>query len=83
MRWSWLILGLLLLLALAQQEPEPSFQTTAEIERRGKKIVVVKTGPDNPPAIIELRDLYDGVITALDEKKKPSVWESSSLPPIG
>jgi len=70
MRWSWLIFGLLLLLALAQQEPEPSFQTTAEIERRGKKIVVVKTGPDNPPAIIELRDLYDGVITALDEEKK-------------
>ena len=83
MRWPWLIFGLLLLLALAQPEPEPSFQTTAEIERRGKKIVVVKTGPDNPPAIIELRDLYDGVITALDEKKKPSVWESSSLPPIG
>jgi lipopolysaccharide export system protein LptA len=54
MRWPWLVSGLLLLMALAQQEPEPSFQTTAEIERRGKKIVVVKTGPDNPPAIIEL-----------------------------
>jgi hypothetical protein len=70
MRWPWLLFGLLLLLALAQPEPEPSFQTTAEIERRGKKIVVVKTGPDNPPAIIELRDLYDGVVTALDEEKR-------------
>ncbi|GIW27993.1 MAG: hypothetical protein KatS3mg070_1356 [Meiothermus sp.] len=69
MRWFWLLLGLLLV-AIAQQEPEPSFQTTAEIERRGKKIVVVKTGPDNPPAIIELRDLYGGVITALDAEKK-------------
>lgn len=57
-------------MAIAQQDPEPSFQTTAEIERRGKKIVVVKTGPDNPPAIIELRDLYGGVITALDGEKK-------------
>ncbi|MCX7783600.1 MAG: DUF5666 domain-containing protein [Meiothermus sp.] len=70
MRWPWLVSGLLLLGALAQQEPEPSFQTTAEIERRGKKIVVVKTGPDNPPAIIELRDLYGGFITALDPEKK-------------
>lgn len=69
MRWAWLLLGLLLV-AIAQQEPEPSFQTTAEIERRGKKIVVVKSGPDNPPAIIELRDLYGGVITALDAEKK-------------
>lgn len=70
MRWFWLLLGLLLV-AIAQQEPEPSsFQTTAEIERRGKKIVVVKTGPDNPPAIIELRDLYGGVITALDIEKQ-------------
>lgn len=69
MRWFWLFLGLLLV-AIAQQEPEPSFQTTAEIERRGKKIVVVKTGPDNPPAIIELRDLYGGVITALDIEKR-------------
>ena len=69
MRWFWLLLGLLLV-AIAQQEPEPSFQTTAEIERRGKKIVVVKTGPDNPPAIIELRDLYGGVITALDIEKR-------------
>ncbi|WP_027878381.1 DUF5666 domain-containing protein [Meiothermus cerbereus] len=70
MRWPWLVSGLLLLVAIAQQEPEPSFQTTAEIERRGKKIVVVKTGPDNPPAIIELRDLYGGIITALDSEKK-------------
>jgi len=70
MRWPWLLSGLLLLVALAQQDPEPSFQTTAEIERRGKKIVVVKTGPDNPPAIIELRDLYGGVITALNPEKK-------------
>jgi lipopolysaccharide export system protein LptA len=70
MRWPWLVSGLLLLVAIAQQEPEPSFQTTAEIERRGKKIVVVKTGPDNPPAIIELRDLYGGIITALDAEKK-------------
>jgi len=70
MRWFWLVSGLLLLVATAQQEPEPSFQTTAEIERRGKKIVVVKTGPDNPPAIIELRDLYGGIITALDSEKK-------------
>ncbi len=69
MRWFWLLLGLLLV-AIAQQEPEPSFQTTAEIERRGKKIVVVKTGPDNPPAIIELRDLYGGAITALDPERK-------------
>lgn len=69
MRWFWLLLGLLLV-GIAQQEPEPSFQTTAEIERRGKKIVVVKTGPDNPPAIIELRDLYGGVITALDIEKQ-------------
>ncbi|MDW8425822.1 MAG: DUF5666 domain-containing protein [Meiothermus sp.] len=70
MRWPWLVSGLLLLVALAQQDPEPSFQTTAEIERRGKKIVVVKTGPDNPPVIIELRDLYGGIITALDAEKK-------------
>lgn len=70
MRWPWLVSGLLLLVAIAQQEPEPSFQTTAEIERRGKKIVVVKTGPDNPPAIIELRDLYGGIISALDSEKK-------------
>jgi len=70
MRRPWLVSGLLLLVAIAQQEPEPSFQTTAEIERRGKKIVVVKTGPDNPPAIIELRDLYGGIITALDSEKK-------------
>ncbi|GEM83321.1 DUF5666 domain-containing protein [Meiothermus hypogaeus] len=70
MRWPWLLSGLLLLIALAQQDPEPAFQTTAEIERRGKKIVVVKTGPDNPPAIIELRDLYGGVIAALDAEKK-------------
>ncbi|GIW35485.1 DUF5666 domain-containing protein [Meiothermus sp.] len=70
MRWPWLLSGLLLLVALAQQDPEPTFQTTAEIERRGKKIVVVKTGPDNPPAIIELRDLYGGVIAALDVEKK-------------
>ncbi|GIW37940.1 MAG: hypothetical protein KatS3mg074_338 [Meiothermus sp.] len=70
MRWPWLLSGLLLLVALAQQDPEPAFQTTAEIERRGKKIVVVKTGPDNPPAIIELRDLYGGVIAALDAEKK-------------
>lgn len=69
MRWFWLLLGLLLV-AIAQQEPEPSFQTTAEIERRGKKIVVVKTGPDNPPAIIKLRDLYGGIITALDIEKQ-------------
>ncbi|MBO1435846.1 DUF5666 domain-containing protein [Meiothermus sp. CFH 77666] len=69
MRWLLLVSGLLLV-ALAQQDPEPSFQTTAEIERRGKKIVVVKTGPDNPPAIIELRDLYGGVITGLDPEKK-------------
>lgn len=70
MRWPWLVAGLLVLGAIAQQDPEPSFQTTAEIERRGKKIVVVKTGPDNPPAIIELRDLYGGVIAALDVEKK-------------
>jgi hypothetical protein len=70
MRWFWLVLALLLLVGLAQQEPEPSFQTTAEIERRGKRIVVVKTGPDNPPAIIELRDLHGGVITALNPEKK-------------
>lgn len=70
MHWPWLVSGLLLLVALAQQDPEPSFQTTAEIERRGKKIVVVKTGPDNPPAIIELRDLYGGLITALNPEKK-------------
>ncbi|MCS7058677.1 MAG: DUF5666 domain-containing protein [Meiothermus sp.] len=70
MRWAWWLAGLLLLLALAQPEAEPAFQTTAEIERRGKRIVVVKTGPDNPPAIIELRDLYGGAITALDPEKK-------------
>lgn len=66
----WFLLGLLLLSAIAQQDPEPSFQTTAEIERRGKKIVVVKTGPDNPPAIIELRDVYGGPIVALEPTKK-------------
>jgi lipopolysaccharide export system protein LptA len=70
MRWPWLVSGMLLLAAVAQQDPEPSFQTTAEIERRGKKIVVIKTGPDNPPAIIELRDLYGGVITALNSVEK-------------
>jgi len=63
-------LGLFMLVTAAQQDPEPSFQTTAEIERRGKKIVVVKTGPDNPPAIIELRDLYGGIITRLDPTRK-------------
>ncbi len=68
--WLWLFLGLFLLAALAQTDPEPSFQTTAEIERRGKKIVVVKTGPDDPPALIELRDLYGGVVTALDPETK-------------
>lgn len=70
MRWFWLALAVWLLMGLAQQEPEPFFQTTAEIERRGKRIVVVKTGPDNPPAIIELRDLHGGVITALNAEKK-------------
>ncbi|RDI96241.1 hypothetical protein DV704_04100 [Meiothermus sp. QL-1] len=63
---------------MAQPEEAPNFQTTAEIERRGKKIVVVKTGPDNPPALIELRDLFGGTLTALDPEKR-TLWLGEKL----